>query len=197
MRPLVLLVALLVGFPSRAAEVTPAPSTTATAVKTMDWVAVGLLSTGQVLRGVSVLDDDPTRAVTSPLFMAWTLTMGVGLLTGLVSAIVKSVMALSAPGSDVPGPFDLKRSPTPAGRALLLTGFAVAVAGLTSSTIGHEMVRGGAERRGAAGWLQAGGHVAVAAGLLCAMVGGELRDSPTVALAPAAGGALLTVGARW
>lgn len=197
MRPFCVVMALLVCSSSMAEEPRPAPSTTAKVVKGLDWTAVSLLSAGLVLQSASLLSSNGRP---DPLFTAAVVSFVGGVMTGLVSSLVKAVMKLSSPLSDVPGPYELLLAPSRAGRVVQTTGLVVAMVGLLSHAIGNVMASvldpGSASRR-AATWLQIGGGLTAAAGMMGAMVGGELREAPTLSVAPMSGGAVVGLSGQW
>lgn len=166
----------------------------------MDWTAVSLLSAGLALRSTSLVADEGHRPGDQPLFAAAAVSFGVGMMTGLVSFVVKGVTKLSSPLSDVPGPFELPLSSSRVGRTVQLTGLAVAMAGFIAFAVGDLMVdvtSSEASRSTPAGWLRIGGGFTMATGLLTAMIGGELREAPTVSVAPTTGGAVVGLSGRW
>ncbi len=200
MRPFCLVMALLVCSSSMAREPRPEPSTTAKVVKAMDWTAVSLVSAALALRSASLVADERHRTGDQPLFAAAAVSIGVGTMTGLVSLVVKGLTKLSSPLSDVPGPFELPLSSSRVGRALQMTGVAVAMAGFIAFGVGDLMVdvmSSQASRSTPAGWLRIGGGFTMATGLLTAMVGGELREAPTVSVGPTTGGAVVGLSGRW
>ena len=192
--------ALLVSSSSMAQEPRPEPSTTAKVVKAMDWTAVSLLSAGLVLQSASLLSSNGRPALEDPLFTAFVVSFLGGAMTGLVSSLVKAVTKLGSPVSDVPGPYELVLAPSRAGRVVQTTGLVVAMVGLLSHTVGNVMASlldpGSASRR-AASWLQIGGGLTAAAGMMGAMVGGELREAPTLSVAPTSGGAVVGLSGQW
>lgn len=191
------LLVLLLSSQGRAAEPHPEPSTTAKVVKVMDWTAVSLLSVGFTLHSASLLSDDARRRSGeqvqpfSPLFSASLGLLGGGLMTGLTSLLIKSVVKLTAPASDVPGPWDMVAAPGPIGSVLQVSGLVVAMVGLLAFSLAPT------DSSELATALRAGGGLAAAAGMLTAMVGGELKETPALSVAPVAGGAVVHVSASW
>ncbi len=120
--------ALLVCSSSMAQDSRPEPSTTAKVVKGLDWTAVSLLSAGLVLQSASLLSSNGRPTLEDPLFTAAVVSFVGGVMTGLVSSLVKAVMKLSSPLSDVPGPYELVLAPSRAGRVVQTTGLVVAMA---------------------------------------------------------------------
>lgn len=191
------LVVLLLSSRSFAAEPPVARSGTATAVKVMDWTAVSLLSVGFALQSASLLSDEARRRSGevvdpfSPLFNASLGALFGGIMTGLVSFIVKSAVKLGDPTSDVPGPWDFVAAPASVGRVLQVVGVSAAMVGLVAFTLS------GIEPRTPSLPLRVGGGAVTALGMLTAMVGGELKAEPTLSLAPTNGGLVLGMTGRW
>jgi hypothetical protein len=189
--------ALLVSSSSMAQEPRPEPSTTAKVVKAMDWTAVSLLSAGLVLQSASLLSSNGRPALEDPLFTAFVVSFIGGAMTGLVSFLVKGLTKLSSPVSDVLGPYELVLAPSRAGRVVQTTGIVVAMVGLLSSVVGNAIFDFRLASPRAASWLQIGGGLTAAAGMMGAMVGGELREAPTLSVAPTSGGAVVGLSGQW
>jgi hypothetical protein len=196
-RPFCLVMALLVCSSSMAEEPRPSPSTAAKVVKGLDWTTVSLLSAGLVLQSASLLSSNGRPALEDPLFTAFVVSFLGGAMTGLVSFLVRAVTKRSSPVSDVPGPYELVLAPSRAGRVVQTTGIVFAMVGLLSYVVGNAFLDFRLASRRAASWLQIGGGLTAAAGMMGAMVGGELREAPTLSVAPTSGGAVVGLSGQW
>jgi hypothetical protein len=200
MRPFALMLALVLGSSSMAQEPRPEPSTTARVVKGLDWMAVSLLSAGLVLQSAALLSSTGRPGLEDPLYTAFVLSFVGGMMTGIVSTLIKAVTKLTSPGVDVPGPYSLVMAPSRTGRLLQTTGVVVTFVGMVVLGVGNALawaLRSGPASPRAGTWLQVGGGLTTAVGMMSAMIGGELREGPAVAVLPVSGGAVVGLSSTW